>query len=50
MTKPFHWTLATSRDFGRANRWSKARGNPVAEKIKLLCKTNPKSPTATSAS
>ncbi len=35
---PFPWRTVTSQDFGRMNKWSKARGNPVAEKIKLKIK------------
>lgn len=27
----------TGRDFGRANAWSKRRGNPVAAAIKAAC-------------
>ena len=25
--KPFHWSLVTGRDFGRANRWAKTQPN-----------------------
>jgi len=34
--KPFPWSLVTGRDFGRAIKWSRERGNKAAEQIRKL--------------
>lgn len=33
MTAHHKWSLVTGSDFGRANAWSKKRGNPISKQL-----------------